>query len=247
MGDSYEFLWTENGGGISTGPNRASDNTEFYLRSLIYAGQLAPGDKLPPEKELSRLLGIATATLRAALRSLEIAGLIVITRGTTGGSRVSDVGSLTQRWNEWMVVHRDQLPQMLEYTRFLQLQIASLAALRWTPADLQAIESAAHAAMLSYGESKTFTEGGRGHVRFLDALSRSAHNEYFQRALTTIRGELFIPVNPAVYVPSCVALEGVVERVLAAVKDRDSERAVREMSIHVELTEQLFFRVDRAC
>jgi len=88
---------------VTLAPSRASDNAEAYLKSLIFSQQLVPGDKLPPERELSKLLGVSTATLRAALRSLETAGLIVITRGSAGGSTVVDEESLNRRWLDWLV------------------------------------------------------------------------------------------------------------------------------------------------
>lgn len=46
------------------------------LRGLIKAGNYAPGDRLPPEREMIVELGLTRATLRKALESLEAEGLI---------------------------------------------------------------------------------------------------------------------------------------------------------------------------
>ena len=67
----------------------ASDSAVHYLRSLIFTGELGPGDRLPPERELAERLGISRITLRLALKSLESTGFIVTTRGARGGSRVN--------------------------------------------------------------------------------------------------------------------------------------------------------------
>jgi GntR family transcriptional regulator len=51
------------------------------LTARIESGELAPGDRLPPERELSRALGVNRLTLRRALRSLEAGGMIVRRQG----------------------------------------------------------------------------------------------------------------------------------------------------------------------
>lgn len=60
----------------------ASEAAEHALREAIVSGQLAPGDKLPPERVLSRQLGISRLTLRAALATLSAAGLIAVRHGS---------------------------------------------------------------------------------------------------------------------------------------------------------------------
>ena len=46
------------------------------LLDQIETGQLAPGDRLPPERELSDMLGVTRMTLRRALGMLEAQGLL---------------------------------------------------------------------------------------------------------------------------------------------------------------------------
>jgi len=51
------------------------------LIGQIETGELAPGEQLPPERELSEKLGVNRMTLRRALRVLETQGLIVRKHG----------------------------------------------------------------------------------------------------------------------------------------------------------------------
>lgn len=51
------------------------------LLDRIESGELAPGDRLPSERDLSEQLGVNRMTLRRALRILEIQGLLVRRQG----------------------------------------------------------------------------------------------------------------------------------------------------------------------
>jgi GntR family transcriptional regulator len=51
------------------------------LLSQIESGELSPGDRLPPERDLSESLGVNRMTLRRALRVLETQGMVVRRHG----------------------------------------------------------------------------------------------------------------------------------------------------------------------
>lgn len=63
---------------------------EKWLLGRIDAGQLRPGDKLPPEDEFAAALGVSRMTLRQALGSLETRGLLERRRGRAGGNFVRE-------------------------------------------------------------------------------------------------------------------------------------------------------------
>lgn len=66
--------------------------TRSLLLGRIQAGELAPGDRLPPEPELSAQLNVSRATLREALRALAEEGYV--TRKSGAGTRVASLSRL---------------------------------------------------------------------------------------------------------------------------------------------------------
>src|SRR5688572_33177489 len=67
---------------------RVADEIVEQLRALILTGQYRAGDKLPPERQLAKELGVNRASLREALKKLEHMGLVKIRQGD--GTRVQD-------------------------------------------------------------------------------------------------------------------------------------------------------------
>jgi len=65
-----------------------SDAVHGRLRAAILAGELAPGEALPSERELSASLQVNRNAVREALKRLEHAGLVAINQG--GATRVQD-------------------------------------------------------------------------------------------------------------------------------------------------------------
>jgi DNA-binding FadR family transcriptional regulator len=56
------------------------------IRMRLVAGELVPGQPLPPEKELLATYGVSRPTLREAMRILEAESLVETVRGMNGGA-----------------------------------------------------------------------------------------------------------------------------------------------------------------
>jgi DNA-binding FadR family transcriptional regulator len=76
---------------------RTFEDVSLQIRDLIVRGVLKPGDRLPPEAELSKQFHVGRQTIREALRILELSGFISIQKGFGGGPFVKDstVGKAT--------------------------------------------------------------------------------------------------------------------------------------------------------
>src|SRR5512145_3197797 len=71
-------------------PANAFEETVQRLLQSIRLGLIAPGERLPPERELAGMLEISRDTLREAIGSLAEAGWVVSRRGRYGGTFVAD-------------------------------------------------------------------------------------------------------------------------------------------------------------
>lgn len=71
--------------------SNAYESTVERLVQTIRLGLVAPGDQLPPERELASRLGVSRDTVRDAISSLSDAGFLVVRRGRYGGTFVADV------------------------------------------------------------------------------------------------------------------------------------------------------------
>lgn len=104
------------------------------LRDMIHSGEISAGDRLPPERDLAKLLGVSRPTLRAGIRSLSTVGILQSRQGA--GTFVSDAkGSPTLDSSPLRMLsalHGFTSDEMFEARRALEMSIAALAAERAT-------------------------------------------------------------------------------------------------------------------
>jgi GntR family transcriptional repressor for pyruvate dehydrogenase complex len=224
---------------ISLVPETASDSAVHFLRAMIFSGELGPGDRLPPERDLGARLGISRMTLRLALKALESTGYIVTTRGSRGGSRVTDAASLLECWNQWMRRHSNELDDIFEFRTTVETRLAFLAAKRRTDEDLEKIENA------SAGElgPKDWSSLFRADMDIHRSIARAARSPRLEQAMMDARGELFIPVDLGRLEERPHQVHDSHGAIVEAVREQDPRRAVEEMGRHLELVRDL---IDRA-
>ena len=69
---------------------RSFDHIVDQIREAIASGGIAPGERLPSERDLGVAFGVSRTTLREALRALEAQGVIEIRTGSRGGAFVAE-------------------------------------------------------------------------------------------------------------------------------------------------------------
>jgi len=157
------------------------------LQGEILSGRLAPGSRLPAEREFAVTLGINRLSLRAALGRLEALGLVATRHGAgtivtawreTAG--VDALASLIGALEPDSVAYRELLVSFLELRRVLAAEAVALAAARHTEADLAEMRRLAKAQEKLLSDPIAFA---RGDVAFQRALIRAGRNLGFEFVL----------------------------------------------------------------
>ena len=220
-------------------PETASDRAVGYLRAMIFSGQLRPGDRLPPERDLGAHLGISRMTLRLALKALESTGYIVTTRGSHGGSRVSDADELFACWHRWMREHSAELDDIFEFRLTVETKLAALAAERHTDEDLVAMQ----AAVAREREPQDWSSLFRTDMDIHNTIARAARSPRLEQAMLEARADLFVPVDLSQLEQREHEVHETHHGIIAAIRSRDESLAAELMAAHIRLIQQL---IDRA-
>jgi GntR family transcriptional repressor for pyruvate dehydrogenase complex len=122
--------------------SKVSQNITDQIRNAIFEGRLKPGDKLPSEKELIENFKVSKATLREALRSLEVLGFLEIRKGVSGGAFVTEVDMTKARDSvtNFLLFKNLSLKDLSEVRLLLEPYIAEKAILAITQEDLSRLE-----------------------------------------------------------------------------------------------------------
>lgn len=100
-------------------PLNASRSFELVcerVREKLLRGELTPGDKLPPERDLAVQLGVSRNVVREALRSLEIAGVVALKKGVKGGAFIKEgaASSISQALSDLITLKAITLVDLFE-------------------------------------------------------------------------------------------------------------------------------------
>lgn len=111
-----------------------------YIRELVAKGELTPGDRLPPERELATQLGVSRTVLREALATLAALGLVESRHGRgvfiVGGSMQATAQrlslALTAHGTDAQADNAARIRELFEIRRVLEGAAAEWAAQRAT-------------------------------------------------------------------------------------------------------------------
>ena len=118
-------------------PKKVSLQIADQIRASILAGEFAPGDKLPPERELAEMFGVSRPSVREALNNLSTSGMVMSYHG--GGTIVQSLvdTSVGNFLSELIKVQQERALDVIEVRKGMESWTVYYAAQRALPEDLQ--------------------------------------------------------------------------------------------------------------
>lgn len=217
--------------GTVTSTSRA-DEVVQRIAEAIHLGLLGDGERLPPEVELARQFGVAPMTVREALADLRSDGLVVTTRGRSGGSFVKrppgpPLELLRRRLTARTV---SELRDLADEHAAVAGHAARLAAERGSAVNVRRL----FAFTEQLGRAATLGDRIRADCRFHIELAVASQSERLTRREATLQAEvsglLWLPDDPPMDVAAMVADH---HAIAVAVVAEDADKARRLAEEHV--------------
>jgi GntR family transcriptional repressor for pyruvate dehydrogenase complex len=210
-----------------------AEEIALQLRGMIQRGELRPGDRLPPERDLAKILGVSRPTLRAGISSLAAIGIIRSRPGAgTFMVEAEDSPSLDSGPLRMMAsLHGFTSAEMFEARRSLEMAIAGLAAERATGEQLAAMAEEITEMYASLDEPEQFLAHD---MRFHQTVAAASGNRILTSLMNMVATILFEvrrkTVNRAKDLKESAEMH---RNVYRAIRDRDPDRARNEMRDHL--------------
>lgn len=225
---------------------KAPDVLARELRERILSGELPEGTALPAERELVKQTQMSRATVREALRILEVQNLVRVKAGRAGGAFVQRPSTASMANSVGMLIRGRQikLADLMETREALEPFCAALAAAKRTSDDLAALDSA----------NAVLADLGADLPKFLQAnldwhvgVAIASHNELLIGFMTALSQAIYAGTANASFINDTVRAETARahKSITKAIRDGDTEAAARRMQRHVHTYASAALKVDQ--
>jgi len=211
--------------------SRIYEHIVEQIRALIREGRWAPGDQIPPERELAERFKVSRTSVREALRALEMQGVIDSRQGGGTFVRTADTEALVPPLAAAILRGRRELAEVLEVRELIEPGIARRAAERATAEHVAELEALLQRQRACIAEGRSFVDED---TAFHYTLATAADNHILLRLhnviLDVLRewGQSYLHVRDR---PQ-TSLRGH-EAILGAVKGREGEAAYQASLEHI--------------
>ena len=211
---------------------RVFQDVAQQIQRLIVGGVLKPGDKLPPERELAERFAVSRGSVRDAIRTLELVGLVVPRQGE--GTVVADLSSeaLAMPIASVLLRKREHIGELLDIRKMLEPALAARAAEHASP------EEIAHLGDILRRQREKVLRGEptiEEDTEFHYAIAVAAGNSVVRKVLDVLMDLLRETRSRSLQLQGRPhrSLTGH-RRVLDAIKRRDAEGAERAVKQHLQ-------------
>lgn len=202
------------------------------IKASIDRGELRPGDRLPPERELARHLGVSRLSVREAIKVLCAMGLLEVRPGEGTFVRRATADSLVDPVLLGHLVEEGTLVELTEVRMVIEVEMAGLAAARATDEDIEAL-TAIHQRMADQiARGENFLDADR---EFHVALCEATRNGVLQKVYEGIMDLIDHLRRRTYHVPGVdIRARDTHQAILDAVRARDPAAARDAMRRHME-------------
>lgn len=208
------------------------------LREMIHNGELVSGDKLPPERDLAKTLGVSRPTLRAGIRTLSAVGILQSRQGA--GTFVADAEESptldSSSLRMLSALHGFTSDEMFEARLALEMSIAGLAAGRATAEQMTLLAEEIAGMYASLNEPEQYLIHD---MRFHQTVAAASGNRILTSLMNMVATILFDSRSKTV--KRAKDLKESAEQhhnIYRAMRDRDSDGARKAMYDHLTQTQQ---------
>ncbi len=212
------------------------------LERGILSGELAPGSRLPSERDISIRMGVSRSVVREALRRLASLGLVRSVHGS--GTRVEAPNSHLVTAGYQQLLQRNNIPldRLAEVRLPLESAIVTLAALRRDDTHLARMKAAQQ---VLADARQPLEKHVQADLEFHAALADATGNPLFGLLLAPIQ-QLLIESRRRTLGTHGAALAHRHHRaILQAVEAGDAEAATQAMRTHIEVNWQHLHQAER--
>jgi GntR family transcriptional repressor for pyruvate dehydrogenase complex len=226
------------------GRSKLSESIARMIVENIRNGTYPPGAKMPPEREIMKMLGVGRSSVREAFQSLAIMGVLDI--GAGQGTYVRDISSDTviSPYLLAPLVDPRSAAEFLEARLVVEPSIAALAAERHTEEEYRAMSGILDQCEEAISRKEPVNSlGGDFHMR----IAQSTHNMVFVRFIEAVVGMLVARGEKIKADRKFLDQELKSHReVLASIGSRNPERARRAMDEHIRMVSQYHMKYNAA-
>jgi GntR family transcriptional regulator, transcriptional repressor for pyruvate dehydrogenase complex len=225
----------------------ATSEVTDRLLAAIAIGEFLPGERLPAERTLARMLGVARSTIHDALHRLRDAGVVEIHLGRSGGAVVrsdwtpESAGALARTF----LVQRPQLGELFDLRRLVEGMIARAAAERRTPDDVRQLKNG----LLAYRRARSSQQAHAADQEIHRAVASATQNAHVlamrESILATITLGIGIePYSPSHYDQALDEHAELVEAIIAGDVGEAGDIAERHFEITRDFVQRVLDRPD---
>jgi len=210
------------------------EETVERLGTAIRLGLLAPGARLPPERDLADQLGIARSTLRQALTALTESGHLIAQRGRGGGTFVAEAPPIAEGTR--VELGGGHWRELLDYRVAVEVGAVVLAAERIGAAGLARLRDQVEIMRVP----APFATYRRADVFFHLGVAEATGSPRLLAAMTELQGEMSELIAHIAHPAPVLAQSNAQHAQLVALLERrDAWAAARLIREHVQGTEKV--------